>query len=111
MSSLAKIDLFDDLFDHLFTIPTSKDYDLKTTDSEYVVTVELPGFTKENLDIEVVDSTLSVRATEGSGLRKTASKSWRLPQDADAVTAELTDGVLTMKITRSGAQKVKVHIQ
>ncbi len=84
--------------------------DLHETSSEYVLTAELPGLSQDSLDVQVRDSRLTIagarhetpatcaqyhRVERGHG---SFSRTFHLPQpvDADRVTAELRDGVLTV---------------
>jgi len=113
MNSLAKTDFFDDFFDHFLTHPvTHRDYLLESTDTNYNVTIELPGFTKENLEIEVIDLALRVSAKNGTGLREKVSRTWTLPRDAnpEEISADLIDGLLKIKIARAGPKKVLVEV-
>lgn len=89
--------------------------DLVEHDDEYVVTVDLPGFEREDVDVRVTDSTLKIAADreravdeeEGEFIRherrrRRASRSVRLPEavDANAVAARMRNGVLTVTVSR-----------
>ncbi|MDN3296404.1 Hsp20/alpha crystallin family protein [Streptomyces ficellus] len=92
--------------------------DLEETDDAYVVEVDLPGVKKEDITIELNAGELSVhgelKEKERTGVlrsrtRRTGQFDYRvmLPQDTDeeGVTAELSEGVLTVKIPK--AEKAK----
>jgi HSP20 family protein len=99
--------------------------DLHETPAAYVVTAELPGMTREDLHIEMHDGHLTLsgvrrdralpseqyhRIERGHG---TFSRTFALPLavDADRITAELRDGVLTVvcpKDTEPSARRVPV---
>lgn len=94
-------------------------YEIKETDAAYGVTVQLPGVSKENLDIT---------AEEGQ-FRIFATRAWKQPEgwtplyresvdapfelvlthdnliNADAVAAELKDGVLQVSLPKHEAVK------
>ncbi|MET8562691.1 Hsp20/alpha crystallin family protein [Streptomyces flaveolus] len=92
--------------------------DLEETDDAYLVEVDLPGVRKDDIAIELNAGELSVhgeiKEKERSGVlrsrtRRSGQFDYRvtLPQDTDEenVTAELTDGVLTVKVPK--AEKAK----
>lgn len=89
--------------------------DLVEHDDEYVVTVDLPGFEREDVDVRVTESTLKIAAEreqavdeeDGEFIRherghRRASRSVRLPDevDANAVSAKMRNGVLTVTVPR-----------
>ncbi|WP_435348889.1 Hsp20/alpha crystallin family protein [Haloarchaeobius sp. HRN-SO-5] len=90
--------------------------DLVEHDDEFVVTVDLPGFERDDVDIEVTNHTLRIEAEreeateeveEERYLRHERSheathRSIRLPDevDADNVTATMNNGVLTIALPR-----------
>jgi HSP20 family protein len=89
---------------------------------EIVVTVDVPGFTSEEVDIRVSDRTLRVEADhsetaeehDGDYVRRerhhaTATRSLRLPAevDPDAASATLTNGVLTVTLPKSEAEETR----
>ena len=116
--------LFDGgLFDvgsRAFTPPA----DIEETDDAYVVEVELPGVRKEDVDISVSGRRLIVngerKEKERTGvLRRRTRTVGRfyyevvLPQPVDdgAVSASLSDGVLTIRVSKQDterARKIKV---
>jgi len=81
------------------------------TESAYVVELEVPGVKRDELTIEVEDGRLAVtgevKETE-NGTRRSTRRTGRfeyrtrLPRgvDADAIGAELADGVLTVTIAK-----------
>jgi HSP20 family protein len=89
--------------------------DVAVSDSDIVVTMDLPGLTSENISIEVVDNALTVRGerrraqapegTEFAHLERGVGRferSVRLPAgvDPDTVTASLEDGVLSLIVPK-----------
>ena len=84
--------------------------DLHETVDEYVLTAELPGLTRDHLQIQVRDSRVTIsgvrqerprtceryhRVERGHG---SFSRTFQLPHpvDSERITAELRDGVLTV---------------
>jgi HSP20 family protein len=89
--------------------------DVADDDSEYTVTVEIPGVKKGDLTVEVHDGVLTIRgekrderSEEGKQRRYverrfgTFSRAFTLPTDADAehVHAAFEEGVLTIRIRK-----------
>ena len=84
--------------------------DLHETATEYVLTAELPGLRQEDLEIQVRDSLLILAGTRREQSRTceqyhrverghgSFSRVFHLPHpvDAERITADLRDGVLTV---------------
>ena len=92
--------------------------DVSETDDAYTVEVELPGVRKDQINVELNDRELVISGeiTEPQnghrrhrGTRRTGRFEYRtyLPGEvnADAVTAQLSDGVLTVTVPKSEAAK------
>ena len=88
--------------------------DVEETDDAYVVDIELPGVRRDDVAIEVLDGRLSVtgerRERQRVGLlRRTTRTTGRfrlhvalpLEIDADAVTADLDHGLLTVTVPKA----------
>jgi HSP20 family protein len=114
---------FDDLFGefermtrmtHAAQVPAS----VWSNDEAVAVTLELPGVTKEHLQIEATADTVTVsgerRVPEVSGtwiirdrtagrFSRTITLPWRI--DPERVEARLTDGVLTIALRRAESDK------
>ena len=98
--------------------------DLAEWDERYVLTVELPGMTREDVHLDYADGTLTVRGQRpGQGccperyqqLERGQGQFSRLfrfahPVYADGITADLADGVLTVTIPKAapGPRRVSV---
>ena len=85
------------------------------TETEYVLSAELPGTSREDLTLEVHDGTLTLRGEKRSEKegddqharwteRRFGSfhRTFRVPPDADAkgVAADFKDGVLTIRLPK-----------
>jgi HSP20 family protein len=98
--------------------------DLSETDDAYVVKAELPGVGKDQVNIELQDRELVISGEipepdsgdgtgDGSRRHRSSRRTGRfelriyLPGDvsADAVTAQLSDGILTVTVPKSEAAK------
>jgi HSP20 family protein len=97
--------------------------------AEYRIAVELPGVEEKDIDITMHDGVVTVSGEKTSEREETGetyffsertygsfSRSFRLPPDADAeaVNADLKDGLLTIRVpkkapaAKEGARKVKI---
>lgn len=101
--------------------------DLVDRDGEFVATVDLPGFEREDVDIQVTDHTLRIEAEHEEMLEEeeerfirherrheSTERSIRLPEEVDkeAVNARMKNGVLTItlpKIEIEEARKIEIE--
>jgi len=101
--------------------------DLYETPSEYVLTAELPGLSRDQIDIHAEESRITIRGARGSTNqgRDIAceqfhrverghgrfSRAFTLPEpiDVNAIVAELKDGILTVTMPKS-ADRAARHI-
>lgn len=110
-------------------IMLSPNLDIKETDENYVVSVEVPGVAKEDVDIRVEGNTLLINGEKKQEKKEdkenyhcverhygSFERRLTLPQDANAdnIDARFKDGVLTIDIKRQAksipkeAKKVEV---
>jgi HSP20 family protein len=105
--------------------------DLYETAVEFVLTAELPGLTRDQIEIHAEDNRIVIRGQRTAGLGGAGSdipceqfhrverghgrfsRAFALPEavDVDAVTADLKDGVLTVNIPKAagrGTRRVDV---
>lgn len=94
--------------------------DLEDHEDEFVLTADLPGFEKDDIDVEVHERTLRVdatheeeQATEGAAddtnyirrerSNRSLSRSVTLPEDVDeeAAAASFENGVLTVSLPKA----------
>lgn len=98
-------------------VSSSVRVDLENKDDEFVLTAELPGFEKDDIDVRVTDRTLRLEAEhaeeteeeeEGEYVKRerhraSVARSISLPErvDADEISAAFNDGVLTVRLPKS----------
>lgn len=97
--------------------------DLVDRDEEFEVTVDMPGFEREEVEVRITDHTLRIEAEhdeaveeaeEGRYLRherrhESVDRSIRLPGevDTDGVDARMKNGVLTITLPKLEAEKAR----
>ncbi|MFC7141713.1 Hsp20/alpha crystallin family protein [Halosimplex aquaticum] len=79
------------------------DYELYEEDGEFVLSVELPGFDPDDIDVTWHEGVLNVAAEhedETRGQRKTYHRRFRFPKDVDdeAIAAEYSNGILDVRL-------------
>ena len=95
-----------------------------TNETAYTISLELPGVTEKDVEISVHDSALTVKGEKRTGREETGetwffserqygafSRSFRLPPDADddKVSADLRDGVLTIRVPKRAEEEAKAR--
>lgn len=110
-----------DQFDQFGEDPTSVggiSLDVEDRDAEYVVTADLPGYERDDIDVRLDENTLRIaadrearreRAGDGEYIhqersRSSATRSVRLPERVDESEASATyrNGVLTIVLPKVG---------
>jgi HSP20 family protein len=96
--------------------------DLVEHDEEYVATIDLPGFERDDVDIRVTDHTLLVEAERDSTVEEdeerylrrerhheSMRRSIRLPNEVekDQVTARIKNGVLTVTLPKLEVEEAR----
>ena len=136
MTALVRWDPFRelDLFDRvrgfgpsLMRIPALPATDIYEMGDEYVVEIEVPGYERKELTIEVLDHTLTVKGAHESESEK-AEKTYRLQErltqeferrfelpptvDTEKVTATFKAGVLELHARKAEvATPKKIHVE
>lgn len=124
---------FDEFVNQVFRAPTARGdngeraimpaIDVAETDNAYIVRAELPGVRKEDLDVTINDGVLTINAEtryehseqeKGRVIRQERRygkyvRSMRLGGEVDEskVTADYTDGILTLTLPKSEEVKPK----
>ena len=91
------------------------------TETEYIITTVLAGFTKEEVSIDLVDNILTIKAnhndakSENDKINKFSSGSHfsiKVPTDVDRETiiSDLSNGILTIKLPRTQIEKTTKKI-
>jgi HSP20 family protein len=92
--------------------------DLYETPGEFVLSAELPGLTRDQIDIHAEDSRIVIRGARAAGPGREIpceqyhrverghgqfSRAFALPEpiDVDAISADLKDGVLTVIVPKA----------
>jgi HSP20 family protein len=86
----------------------SDDFELYEEDGEFVLTVEMPGFEREEIDLAWDDGMLNVAAEhvdEERGRRRTYHRRFRFPKtvDKDDIAARYRNGVLEVRLPVAAA--------
>ena len=105
---------FDNIFDQLstlsdFDIPNYPPYNIKKIDKEnYQLEMALAGFSKDEIDVEVKENTLTISARTSDkeedsfvhqGIARRAFKRrWTLAEHLEVDEAKLKDGILIVKM-------------
>ncbi len=105
--------------------PYLPDVDIVETETELVAIVDLPGVQKERIDLRFEGGILTIKATATSRPAddvRYASREYvvgdfertfevREPVDAEKLSAQFTDGVLTVSLPkRAAAQRRKIDV-
>lgn len=120
-------DLFDDAFDSFFrpfymdSEATFMKTDIKETDKNYVMDVEMPGLDKKDISLKFESGYVTIsakkeeRETEGKYLRReratSFSRSYYMGDvDEKQIKAKYENGVLTVTVPKDRPEEVKHQI-
>jgi HSP20 family protein len=129
-NAVATLDrMFDDVMGSAFGTATSSRtfdpaVDVRTSDAEIALVWDIPGVSREDLEITLADHVLTVKGSRRFDSRENErvmlgraygsfTRSYTLPEtlDEEHLTASLADGVLTVRIPkRPEAQPRKIQI-
>ncbi len=115
---------FDRIFRSIFDdMPSWTDQkpavDIRSTENDYIVDADLPGFTEEQIDVRVENELLVISARDDEEKKEESSfmirerhlrsfyRSFALPKDADigSIDASYRNGVLTLTIHKKEEAK------
>ena len=123
--------LFDNFMDDMFTssdrmpvktMPSIMKTDIKETDDQYVLSIDLPGFKKEDVKLHLKDGYLNVSAESssedeentGKYLRRdrytgSMTRSFYVGEDLteEDVKAKFGNGVLTLSLPKEAPKKIE----
>ena len=112
---------FDSIFDRFFDMDTTRDsgyppYNIrKINEAQYVIEIALAGFSKDDIEVEVTEGTLTIRSkkleeqtvevSEDSYVHKGIAKRsflrcWTLSDDIFVKGADLKDGMLVINLEK-----------
>ena len=104
--------LFEDLF---FSDQATTFYPFHQKDDSFKAVLEIPGFDKDNLKVEVEEEYVKLNGeAEVGGKTRTISKCYELPHKADPkkLSAKLTNGILELSIPRKdNSKKIPISIK
>ncbi|MDY6818970.1 MAG: Hsp20/alpha crystallin family protein [Halobacteriales archaeon] len=91
-----------DLPSQLFELDGT-DYELFEEDDEFVLSVEMPGFESDEIDVSWYEGRLTISADHEDDMRdmkRTYHRTFRMPKeiDPDGISAEYTNGVLEVRL-------------
>lgn len=120
-------ELWDDFFNHDFYPQTIRQMktDIKETETEYLLDIEMPGYNKDNVQITVNDGYLTVTGTKEenreSGEKNyvtrerysgKVSRSWYIGDvNLEDVKASFADGILKISIPKEDRKKEISYIK
>ena len=133
LPSIFGDNLFDNIMDDMFpesgrktfnTMPSILRTDIKETEDQYVLSVELPGFNKEDVKLSLKDGYLNISATaqneeeeeekDGKFLRRerytgAMTRSFYVGEDIteEDVKAKFGNGVLTLSLPKEAPKKIE----
>ena len=131
LPSIFGDNLFDNFMDDMFptvdrmpmkTMPSIMKTDIKETDDQYLLSIDLPGFNKEDVKIHLKDGYLNVSAeskseeedNSGKYLRRerytgSMTRSFYVGEDLteEDVKARFGNGVLTLSLPKEAPKKIE----
>jgi HSP20 family protein len=100
--------------------------DVYETEDRYVVTAEVPGLAREQIDVAVQDNRLSIRGARSGGTPESSTRHYHQverghgafervfrfadPVEQDRITADLRDGVLTVTLPKAAAPPRRIQV-
>lgn len=100
--------------------------DVYETDDRYVVTAEVPGLPREQIELAVQDNRLTIRGTRPGMAGETATRHYHQlerghgsfertfefadPVNAEHITADLRDGVLTVSLPKTASPPRRIQV-
>ena len=114
---------FDDMEQSMFGQVSAFRTDIKDTGDAYVIEAELPGFTKEDVEVTVDDRTLTVSATHKENKEQKSDTNGYIRRerrygtyvrsfdlegiDAEKISGKLENGILTLDLPKIKNEEVR----
>ena len=76
-------------------------------DKDIVFTIDMPGVSKKDINIEVEDHFIKVSATNGNGRDYNYTRRFKPQVDVDSAKATFTNGVLDITVSKVAEKKGK----
>jgi len=124
---------FNNDFNNLFTLePFFNNYydigsvNIRETENEYLFNVSVPGFKKDDINIEINNNTLTISSeinklnksdesdfTYREFYKSSFKRSFKVPDDVDFddIDASMEDGILNIKIKKTKIKNNKISIK
>lgn len=100
--------------------------DVYETEDRYVITAEVPGLAREQVDLAVHDNRLTIRGTRSGGIPESATRHYHQverghgsfertfqfadPVEQDRISADLREGVLTITLPKSATPPRRIQV-
>jgi HSP20 family protein len=100
--------------------------DVYETEDRYVVTAEVPGLSREQIDVAVRDNRLQIKGVRSSGSPESSTRHYHQierghgsfertfqfvePVEQDRITADLRDGVLTITLPKTASPPRRIQV-
>jgi len=100
--------------------------DVYETDDRYVVTAEVPGVTREEVELALQDNRLTIRGSRSGGVPESAARHYHQVErghgsflrtfefadavDEEGITADLREGILTVTLAKSARPPRTIEI-
>ena len=99
--------------------------DVYETEDRYVVTAEVPGLSREQIELAVHDNRLTIRGTRSAAVPENAARYHQVerghgsferafrfadPVDQEQISADLRDGVLTVTMPKTASPPRRIHV-
>lgn len=103
MSILSQLMFNDSIFNNFIpSYGTSNSWDISKKETGYELTLNVPGFSKSDIEIEIEGDTLHIQGTKGTeDSKRVVNKRFNLETleiDYDQITAKCEDGVLSINL-------------
>ena len=96
--------LEDSLLDHFFLNPQQRNfgYESKTTENGWELILPIPGASKEDVSVDVVNNQLVIEASGGNVWEKNQTRKFRIPHQSDTenIEGEMKNGILTLFVPK-----------
>lgn len=82
------------------------------SETQFTIVAEMPGISKENIDVEILGNELRIRAsTTNEGKEKALRQSVNLPQDIsiNKMKARYNDGLLEITFPKKKGKKIEIE--